>query len=137
MIDKAERQLSVTIESSLKLPPAHKIRSDIEKLKVMQSKSRQMMRANRRSIRDQRFEQNQLRRLAKDPSSNNDGIIYNAEACTAAADQCDANIRMFESLNGKERAKIDQINGMLKEIEERQCLSEQMSRLIGTVVPAL
>lgn len=129
-----KRKIGVTIESSLNLLPAHEIQADIEKLKLMQSDSRLAIRANRKEIEKQKFEQINLLKLVEDPTSLNDGIIYNSEACQKSADRCNDHIRMFEALIKKEREKIKHIDEIIKEIEERRCLSEKISQLNGNEV---
>jgi hypothetical protein len=111
----------VSVKSSLNLPPPRVIQHDIEQLRKNRRRCVQVIEANDKSIEKQREEQKELRALAEDPGD------YDAEACANAADRCDKHIRTFEALNKKERAKIDQYDGMIKDLEERLCLSEQMS----------
>ena len=127
-----DRKIGIEIRSSLNIPPAHEIQSDIEKLRGIQSQSRQAIRANRREIEKQRFEQLELLELVKNPTGK-DGITYDQTACQNGADRCDKHIDMFNSLIRREREKIAYADGIIKEIEERRCLSEKISRLTGSV----
>lgn len=124
------REIGIEVKSTLNMPPASEVRADIVKLRDFRKSCRDSIKSFEKQIEDQRFEKDYMQRLEKDPLGD-DGITYNPEACGKAAKRCDTHICMFESLIKKERAKIEQIDYMITEIEKQLCLSEQMLALTG------
>lgn len=120
---KGERgPMSVSIKTSYNLPPPAVIQHDIEQLRVERRRCVDAIQTNDKSVEEQRDEQKELLELVDNPGH------YNPDACAAAADRCEKHIDMFNSLNKKEYAKIDQFDSMIATLEKRLCLSEQTSR---------
>lgn len=121
-----EREIGVEVKSSLNLPSVREMRVDIEKLREMQRASKRIIAEHHRQVEAQKKEREKLIKLTNN-SVDQDGVRYNADACQQAADRCFKHIGMFKALAKKEQAKIKQIDGMIAQIEERICLSEQIS----------
>lgn len=126
-----EREIGVEVKTSLNLPSVREMRADIEKLKDHKDLCAEAIKMNRKQIKRQQTDKKHLVKLSENPVDE-DGIEYNQEACAQAAKKCDANIGMFRALIDKEKAKINQLDYMINEIEDRICLSEQMSQSIGS-----
>ena len=121
--------MTISVKSSLNLPPPSVIEHDIGLLRESLDRCRDAIRRNRKSVENQRMEQAELLALVDNPGR------YNSDACQKAADRCDKHIRMFEALNEKEDAKVEQIGGMIRTLEQRKCLSEQMLQSTGKKAP--
>ena len=122
----AEREITVSVMSSLNVPSERALQADIEKLRTMQEQCRNQIEVNRTQADKQRFDKLAFEKLAKDPSDNDDGITYNADACADAAKRCDKHIGMFESLIKREQEKIDHLQYMISEIEKRLTMWRQL-----------
>lgn len=122
---KKERVMTIGIKSSLSLAPPKVIRHDLEELRRNRDACIQTIKGYKQSIKNQLQEQKELRSLAINPGP------YNAESCRKAADRADDNIMSIEATIKKERAKIKQLDHMIKVLEERLCLSEQISQSTG------
>jgi len=121
------REIGIEIKSTLNMPPEYEVRADIVKLRGFRKACRETIKTLERQIEDQQFDKIYMEKLSINPLGT-DGITYNPEACANAAQRCDKHIGMFESLINKERAKIEQVDYMITEIEKQLCLSEQMSQ---------
>lgn len=121
------REIGVEVISTLNVPPAHEVKADIVKLRDFRRACKDSIKSFERQIKDQKTDKAYMQRLAENPVGD-DGIHYNPEACKKAAERCDLHIGMFESLIKKEKAKIEQLDYMITEVEKQLCLSEQMSQ---------
>jgi len=121
-----EREIGVEIKSSLNLPSRREMKADIDKLKKQRVLCLGAIDGFNTQIDNQVIEKEKLELLAENPLGD-DGVTYNAQACADAAKQCDKHIGMLKAMIKKEQAKVDQLDYMIREIENRICLSEQMS----------
>ena len=115
------REISIGIETSANFPHPDVIQKDIDHLSASVVKRRQRIKEIRGQIETQHNEKEELLKLVEDPG------IYDAEACGNAALRCDDHIRMYEALIKKEKAGIEQFEGMIETLEKNKCLSEMMS----------
>ena len=119
---------TIGIEVGFGFPTKREMRADIEKLSGMREKCKLAISGFEQSIVDQRAEQRKLNALARDPVDE-DGVSYNPEACKDAASRCDDHIGMFEATIKKEQAKIEQLDYMIAEIEQRIAILDDPSIL--------
>lgn len=116
------RNIEIGIETSYNFPPASEIHSDIADLKAQAGVRRDRIRQYRKSIKMTLVEQEELRELVKDPG------MFDAEACAASAERCNAHIKMYEATIEKELAGVKQLDTMIETLEDRICLQEKMSQ---------
>jgi len=126
---KNERKMTVSVKSSLNLPPPRVIQRDIEMLKRNRGACLNTIRGYRREISKKRIEQKELWDLSLNPGE------YNAEACAKAALRCEGHVGVDEATIKKEQAKVEQLDRMIRTLEERLSLSEQISRSTGNPAP--
>jgi hypothetical protein len=122
---KKGRKLEIGIKTSWNLPPPRVIQRDIEMLKRNKNACSKTIKGYKREIKNKIDEKEELEKLAINPG------IYNAEACAKAAVRCDKHLKVFEAVIKKERAKIAQLDSMIKELKKRLWLSEQTLRSTG------
>lgn len=118
------REIGIEVKSTLNFPPVKEMRSDVGKLTQQRKTCKESIETFEKQIEGQEQDRDNLTRLSKNPVEG--GIHYNADACGEAARQSNKHIGMFKSLIKKEKAKIEQLNYMISEINKHICLSEQM-----------
>ncbi len=120
--DNNGREITIGVESSLNLPPMETLIKDRDQLQNQADHRRDRIRGYRREIKKKEAEKAELLDLVEDPG------FYDPVACKKNAERCDQHIKMFEATIEKERAGVEQLESMIKTINDRICLKEQTSQ---------
>jgi hypothetical protein len=115
------RAITIKMTNDGIFPPPEVIQKDIDMLRERLVKRRRRIKEIKQQIKVQKNEQSELRLLVSNPG------IYDSDACAAGAERCEKHIKMYEGLIKKERAGIEQFEGMIETLEKNKCLSEMMS----------